>query len=207
MRDDTQVVYLRVVPTRPSARSGMGAIPHDDGTTFRVWAPHATSIAVVGTFNDWDPARHPLVRDNRGRAETWSSDIPDAHVGDEYRFIINGPSGELNRIDPRARRLTNSVGNAVVYDAGAFDWGDSEFHQPPWNDLVVYELHVGTFSAGMHGRPGTLEGVRKRLPYLRNLGVGAIQLMPPFEFAGDRSWGYNPAFPTPSRATTARPMI
>ncbi len=54
---------------------------------------------------------------------------------------------------------------------------------------------MGTFSVGMHGKPGTLEGVRKRLPYLRDLGIGAIQLMPPFEFAGDRSWGYNPAFP------------
>ena len=47
----------------------------------------------------------------------------------------------------------------------------------------------------MHGRPGTLEGVRRRLGYLRELGVGAIQLMPPCEFAGDRSWGYNPAVP------------
>jgi 1,4-alpha-glucan branching enzyme len=172
----------------------MGAVPHDSGTTFRVWAPHAKSIAVVGSFNDWDVGRHPLARDDAGRAETWSADVADAHPGDEYRFVIQGPNGELNRIDPRARRLTNSVGNGVVY-ADDFDWGDGEFHQPPWNDLVVYELHVGTFSTGMHGRPGTLEGVRKRLPYLRNLGVGAIQLMPPFEFAGDRSWGYNPAFP------------
>ena len=172
----------------------MGAIPHDTSTMFRVWAPHATSISVVGTFNDWDPARDPLARDDRGRAETWSADV-GAGPGDEYRFVLQTPDGDRNRIDPRARRLTNSVGNGVVYDAVAFDWGDAEFHQPPWNDLVIYELHVGTFSEGMHGRPGTLDGVRRRLPYLRNLGIGAIQLMPPFEFAGDRSWGYNPAFP------------
>ena len=172
----------------------MGAVPHDAITTFRVWAPHATAVAVVGTFNDWDPARDPLARDDRGRAETWSADVAAGH-GDEYRFVLQTPDGDRNRIDPRARRLTNSVGNGVVYDAVAFDWGDAEFHQPPWNDLVIYELHVGTFSEGMHGRPGTLDGVRRRLPYLRNLGIGAIQLMPPFEFAGDRSWGYNPAFP------------
>jgi 1,4-alpha-glucan branching enzyme len=172
----------------------MGAIPHDAITTFRVWAPHATSISVVGTFNDWDPARDPLARDDRGRAETWSADVA-AGPGDEYRFVLQTPDGDRNRIDPRARRLTNSVGNGMVYDGGAFDWGDAEFRQPPWNDLVIYELHVGTFSEGMHGRPGTLEGVRRRLPYLQNLGIGAIQLMPPFEFAGDRSWGYNPAFP------------
>ena len=53
--------------------------------------------------------------------------------------------------------------------------------------------------------PGTLEGVRRRLPYLRDLGIGAIQLMPPFEFAGDRSWGYNPAFPYAVESTYGGP--
>ncbi|HLQ49189.1 MAG TPA: alpha-amylase family glycosyl hydrolase, partial [Candidatus Dormibacteraeota bacterium] len=57
------------------------------------------------------------------------------------------------------------------------------------------ELHVGTFAPDVDGRPGTFDGVRDRLEYLRDLGVGAIQLMPPFAFAGERSWGYNPAHP------------
>ena len=64
---------------------------------------------------------------------------------------------------------------------------------------------MGTFSQGMHGQPGTLDGVRRRLPYLRELGIGAIQLMPPFEFAGDRSWGYNPAFPYAVESTYGGP--
>jgi 1,4-alpha-glucan branching enzyme len=183
----------------------MGALPHEQGTTFRVWAPHATAVSVVGTFNDWDPARHPLARDDRGNAETWSAEVADAGAGDEYRFVLQTPAGERNRIDPRARRLTNSVGNGVIYDPTAFEWGDAEFHQPPWNDLVVYELHVGTFSEGLHGRPGTLNGVRARLRYLRELGVGAIQLMPPFEFAGDRSWGYNTAYPFAVESTYGSP--
>ncbi len=180
---------------RASGRSGMGAVPFDGGTMFRVWAPHATGVSVVGSFNDWDAARHPLARDDDGNAETWSADVHGANAGDEYRFVLQTPAGERNRIDPRARRLTNSAGNAVVYDRDAFDWGDGEFRQPPWNDLVIYELHVGTFSEGVHGQPGTLQGVRRRLPYLRELGIGAIQLMPPFEFAGERSWGYNTAYP------------
>jgi 1,4-alpha-glucan branching enzyme len=183
----------------------MGALPHDAGTTFRVWAPHATAVSVVGTFNDWDAARHPLARDDGGNAETWSAEVPEARAGDEYRFVLQTPAGERNRIDPRARRLTNSVGNGVIYDPAAFDWGDAEFHQPPWNDLVVYELHVGTFSEGVHGRPGTLNGVRARLRYLRELGIGAIQLMPPFEFAGDRSWGYNTAYPFAVESTYGSP--
>jgi 1,4-alpha-glucan branching enzyme len=148
----------------------MGAVPHAGGTTFRVWAPHATAVAVVGTFNGWDAAAHPLARDDRGHAETWSVEVVDAHPGDEYRFVLQTPAGERNRIDPRARRLTNSVGNGIVYDPAAFDWGDAEFHQPPWNDLVVYELHVGTFGEGLHGQPGTLDGVGRRLRYLQELG-------------------------------------
>jgi 1,4-alpha-glucan branching enzyme len=170
----------------------MGAIPFDGGVTFRVWAPHAASISVVGSFNDWDAGRDVLAAEDGGN---WSVDVADAADGAEYKFSIQTANGEVLRIDPRSRRLVNSVGNAIVYGADGFDWGDAEFRTPDWNDLVIYELHVGTFSPGMHGQPGTLEGVRRRLEYLRGLGVGAIQLMPPFEFAGDRSWGYNPAHP------------
>src|SRR6266566_9148056 len=181
-------------PTAPraSTRAGMGAIPFEGGVAFRVWAPHADSVSVVGSFNDWDPAQHPMAPENGG---TWSTEAMTATEGDEYRFHIRNGDLELSRIDPRARRLTNSIGNGIVYGAGGFDWGNEEFRTPDWNDLVIYELHVGTFAPGIQGRPGTLAGVRGRLEHLRSLGVGAIQLMPPFEFAGERSWGYNPAHP------------
>jgi 1,4-alpha-glucan branching enzyme len=182
----------RQIAPLASARHGMGAIPFEGGVTFRVWAPHADAVSVVGSFNDWDPTRDPMAAEND---TTWSVDVVGAAEGDEYRFLIRSGGRDLNRIDPRARRLTSSVGNAVVYGAGTFPWGDAEFRTPDWNDLVIYELHVGTFSPGMQGRPGTLDGVRGRLEYLRDLGVGAIQLMPPFEFAGERSWGYNPSHP------------
>ncbi len=175
-----------------STRGGFGAIPFDGGVTFRVWAPHADAVSVVGSFNDWDPARDPMAAEDGG---TWSVDVAEAADGDEYRFAIRTGGRELSRIDPRARRMTSSVGNAIVYGAAGFSWDGAEFRTPDWNDLVIYELHVGTFTPGMHGRPGTLDGVRGRLEYLRELGVGAIQLMPPFEFAGERSWGYNPAHP------------
>ncbi len=175
-----------------SSRAGMGALPFDGGVTFRVWAPHADGVSVTGTFCDWDANAFPLAAEDGG---TWSADVEDAGPGDEYQFIVRAGGEELWRNDPRARQLTNSVGNAVVYDPSAYDWRMQGATTPAWNDLVIYEMHVGTFSEGMHGRPGTLDGVRRRLGYLRELGIGAIQLMPPFEFAGDRSWGYNPAYP------------
>ena len=95
-------------------------------------------------------------------------------------------------MDPYARQVTSSIGNAVVYDPAAFDWGDHWFEMPARDDLVIYELHVGTFNAGPDRR-GDFDRAARRLPYLRDLGVSAVQIMPPFEFAGDVSWGYNPA--------------
>src|SRR4051794_28783556 len=73
---------------RPSvplaARAGMGAIPHEKGVAFRVWAPHAEAVAVVGTFNNWNATAHALAREN-GEGY-WYVDVPGAKVGDEYRF-------------------------------------------------------------------------------------------------------------------------
>ena len=112
--------------------------------------------------------------------------------GAEYRFTIRTSEGDLSRIDPYARHLTNSIGNAIVYDPSSFDWGDDAFQMPAWDDLVIYEMHIGTFNA-TEDRRGTFDAARRRLPYLSNLGVSAVKVMPPFEFAGDISWGYNPA--------------
>jgi 1,4-alpha-glucan branching enzyme len=169
----------------------MGAVPFDGGVTFRVWAPHAEGLRVVGSWDDWAPDTGQLARDDDGRAETWSADVPGAASGDEYRFIVDTPDGERWRLDPYARQLTNSVGNAVVYDHRAFDWGVTDFSMPHRDDLVLYELHVGTFTSGEDG--GDFDGAIERLDYLRELGVSAVQIMPPLEFAGDLSWGYNPA--------------
>lgn len=171
----------------------MGAIPFDGGTTFRVWAPHADAVVVTGEFDGW-AAEAELARDADGTGGTWSGDVPDARPGQEYRFLLRTAAGDLWRLDPYARQVTNSVGNAVIYDPAAFDWGETTFRMPGWDDIVIYEMHVGTFAAtGREG--GTFDRAIGRLPHLHELGVGAIQVMPPFEFPGNVSWGYNPAHP------------
>ena len=170
----------------------MGAVPHPGGTTFRVWAPHAGAVFVTGTFDGWAMDRTPLARDGDGTTGTWSADVAGVKPGAEYRFTIRTANGDLSRMDPRARLVTSSVGNGVVYDPHAFDWGGDTFQSPSWDDLVLYELHVGTFARD-DDRRGTFDAARRRLPYLRELGVSAVQVMPPFEFAGEISWGYNPA--------------
>jgi 1,4-alpha-glucan branching enzyme len=170
----------------------MGAIPHGDGTSFRVWAPHAQAVFVTGPFDEWAGDRTALGRDGDGSAGTWSADVPGVEPGAEYRFTIRTGSGDLSRMDPYARHVTSSVGNGIVYDPAGFDWGDDAFQMPDWDDLVIYEMHIGTFAAP-EDRGGTFDDARRRLPYLERLGVSAVQVMPPFEFAGDISWGYNPA--------------
>lgn len=171
--------------------NGMGALPHANGAAFRVWAPHATGVAVVGSFNEWNAQKNPMESEENGY---WYADIDNAKVGDEYRFHLSTPEGEFTRIDPYAREVTNSVGNGIIHDS-RFDWGDDKCVIAPWNELVIYELHVGTFrddSAG-DGLPGRLDQVAKHFDHLKRLGVNTIQIMPVAEFAGDISWGYNPA--------------
>jgi 1,4-alpha-glucan branching enzyme len=171
---------------------GMGAIPGAKGVTFRVWAPHAEKVYVTGTFNDWSKTSTPLVSEKNGY---WSADVSEAKQGDEYRYLIHGPKGPLSRIDPYTRKVTNSVGNGIIYDPEAFTWGDHNFHMATENELVIYEMHVGTFNAKEEGHPGTFASAIEKLPYLQELGINAVEVMPIMEFPGDFSWGYNPSHP------------
>jgi 1,4-alpha-glucan branching enzyme len=179
-------------PTLSATRvEGMGAIPHDDGVGFRVWAPNADSVSVVGDFNDWDSRADPMSGDGEG-AGYWFRDVPSARTGQGYKFVLVDGDRELQRIDPYAREVTSSVGHGVVYDHDAFDWGDDVPVIHPMNELVIYEAHVGSFAADGE-LPASLDDARSRLDHLIRLGANAVQLMPVAEFAGDLSWGYNPA--------------
>ena len=176
---------------QPSARPGMGAVLHPDGVTFRVWAPNAASVAVAGSFNNWSQGAHPLAREDGGY---WSADVPGVEKGATYKFVIQAQDGStLWRRDPYARDVEHSNGDCVVVDP-AFVWPDDDgFRMPSWNELVIYEVHVGTFNGHVDGKPGTLGDVAGRLDYLSDLGVNCIQLMPVWEFPMDKSLGYNPS--------------
>lgn len=171
---------------------GMGATCHDLGTFFRVWAPHADYVSVTGSFNDWNADANPLNKEENGH---WGGLITNAKAGDEYKYFLKTPFGDFQRNDPYALKMTNSAGNSVVYDHAEFDWQDDSFQIPNWHELVIYELHVGTFNAKEKDQIGTLYTAIEKLEYLKGLGINAVELMPCSEFAGSRSWGYNPANP------------
>ncbi len=170
---------------------GMGALIHQGGVAFRVWAPHADAVGVVGDFNDWDASRNPMTSEGEGDGY-WYADVAEAHPGHGYKYLITNGEQELYRIDPYARQVTNSVGHGLIYDHTVFDWQDDGFTCPPHNELVIYEAHIGSFDPQQEGT-GTFDDLRARLGYLERLGINALQLMPVAEFAGDMSWGYNPA--------------
>ncbi|QQR99766.1 MAG: alpha amylase C-terminal domain-containing protein [Austwickia sp.] len=180
------------VPAIPSTQAGMGAVCHDGGVTFRVWAPHARNVAVIGDFCGWAMPRKTMLARDHARAGTWSAFVPDAGPGSEYKFLVRRGGPYLWRMDPCARAVTHSVGNSVVFDPTSLDWPDTPYTSPGWDDLVIYELHIRTFAADEHG-PGTFDKAIGRLDHLAWLGVNAVEVMPPFEFAGTVSWGYNPS--------------
>ncbi len=122
----------------------------------------------------------------------WAAEVEGANVGDQYKYQLVTSAGVIKRIDPYAREVTNSVGNAIIHDP-EFDWADDDFSISPWNQLIIYELHVGTFNDDDPFLPGQFITITARLEHLKRLGVNAIQIMPVGQFAGMRSWGYNPS--------------
>ncbi len=168
----------------------LGAHLQPDGVAFAVWAPNADEVAVVGDFNEWNPRSNPCKRDDGGN---WFAFVEGAKPGQGYKFWIRNGDQELFRIDPRAREVTHSVGHGVIVDPH-FDWQDDNFNTPAFNEMVIYELHIGTFHASKE-TVGSFATAIEKLPYLKSLGINAIELMPLAEFAGDYSWGYNPAHP------------
>lgn len=163
----------------PSPHTGhYGPLATNGGVSFRVWAPHASAITLRGTFNGWNATSDPLAPDDAS-SNYWSGFFTAPQQGDEYKFYVNNA---FYRPDPWARQL-GANDNGVLVDA-SFPW--TPFARPDESQAVVYELHVGTFNSGTFG------GVAARAAYLRQLGVNAVELMPPAEFNGSQSWGYNP---------------
>lgn len=167
----------------------LGATLVENQAVFRVWAPHAEAVHVCGDFNNWQRDEIRLVKDDCG---VWGIAVDEVLEGDGYLFSITAGDDKFDRIDPRAREVSNSIGHGIVRHITT--GRQTDFQLPSVNELVIYELHLGTFAAD-DGRHGTFQTAIDRLDHLSDLGINAIELMPIAEFAGDISWGYNPAHP------------
>jgi maltooligosyltrehalose trehalohydrolase len=159
----------------------VGAWRDGGHTHLRVWAPEHRSVELALERNGAREVRK-LERDDRGY---WSGSFHDLAPGATYKYRLSGDDAKVFP-DPASRFQPEGVhGPSQVVDP-AFRWTDHDFHPPRPESLVFYELHVGTFSP-----EGSFRGVIDRLPYLAQLGVTAIELMPVGDFPGNRNWGYD----------------
>lgn len=153
----------------------------DDGrVNFRLWAPGAEKVELCLQGLAPETCLHMAPED-----EGWFGIITEfASTGFYYQFRINE---ELYIPDPASRYQPQDVnGSSQVVDPKAWQWPDVDWRGLPWEEAVIYELHVGTFS-----EEGTFAGAKKHLEHLVDLGVTALQLMPIAEFPGQRNWGYD----------------
>ena len=175
----------------------MGANLTPSGATFRLWAPMAKAVAVRGNFTGG--LDYPLSPSADGY---WFADVPGVKEGDQYKFYAEGAGGVGDKRDPYARSLTVDPPfphcNCIVTRPDTFQWHDRAFTTPAFNDIVLYQLHVGAFySVDQNGvdrrreRPGRFLDLLFRVEYLSDLGVNAVQLLPIQEFSSPRSLGYN----------------
>jgi maltooligosyltrehalose trehalohydrolase len=157
-----------------------GASVREDGAVrFEVWAPHARTVAV--TLPDSGNRTVPLEEAGRG---VFTAVVTDIGPGTAYRYRLDGTH---DYADPVSRSQPGGVhGPSCVVDRREFRWTDVGWGGREMPDLILYELHVGTFTPA-----GTFAAAALRLPALRELGITAIELMPVAEFPGARNWGYD----------------
>ena len=177
---------------RRAHRMPFGAEARGDGVRFRLRAPSQPAIGL-----ELDGAAEPLAM--RRDAAGWHELVaPSARAGTRYRFVL--PDG-LRVPDPASRFQPADVhGPSEVVDPEAFAWTDAGWSGRPWEEAVLYELHIGTFTP-----EGTFRAAIGRLDHLAALGVTAIEIMPVAEFPGARNWGYDGVLPFAPDASYGRP--
>ncbi len=178
-------------PNLTTAPVGGTLVP--GGATFRVWAPRAKNVYVSGDFNGWK--QNDSCRLNPIGGGHWAGFIAGLGDGDQYLFWIDGTGTTGFKRDPRARVLTFDPAfpqsNCVLRNPFQFPWHETGFRPPAFNEAIIYQLHVGTYSIMPGANDANFLDVIGKIPYLAALGVNAIEPMPVQEFQTEFSLGYN----------------
>lgn len=168
------------------------------GYMFTVWAPHASRVAVVGPFNNWNPHTHGLFP-RLDQSGIWEGFIPGLTAGELYKFHIQSVSGTIMlKADPYAFYAEHRPGTASRLHAFDYDWKDQVWMRTrkkhnslkaPWS---VYEMHLGSWMRPPSGKPFHTyrELVPLLIPYLKDMGFTHVEFMPIMEYPYDKSWGY-----------------
>ena len=159
----------------------VGPVLREHVCTFTVWAPFRKEVVLL---LEGAETRHVLSRADGGY---WSVEVAGISAGTSYYFLLDG---EKKLPDPASRAQERGVHGPSTVVSDAFSWTDSGWKGLSMGEMIIYELHVGTFT-GSHD----FDGVISKLPYLKTLGVNAVELMPLSQFPGDRNWGYDGVYP------------
>ena len=166
------------------------------GVVFRVWAPHAQAVSVVGDFNRWTPDADMM---HKVADAVWELFIPGMKAYDVYKFCITTPSGEqVYKADPYAFHAeTRPANGSKVYDIGGYPWGDAAWDEAQKkrdvlnSPMLIYELHAGSWKMKEEGVPYNYSELADVLiPYIKEMGYTHVELLPITEYPFDGSWGY-----------------
>ncbi|MFW5395180.1 MAG: maltooligosyl trehalose hydrolase [Candidatus Accumulibacter regalis] len=164
------------------------------GVRFRLWAPGVDAVSLQLVQAD-GAAELPMTAVAGG---WFDLTVAEAQAGNRYLFKL--PDGLLVP-DPASRYNPEDVhGASEIVAPAAFDWPDGEWRGRPWEEAVIYELHIGSFT-----KAGDFAGAIERLDYLVELGVTALEIMPVSDFPGQRNWGYDGVLPFAPDAAYGRP--
>ncbi len=167
-----------------------------EGYVFRVWAPHAEKVCLMGEFNGWDENSLPMALTEAG---IWELFVPGIERYASYKYMVYGRSGEARaKADPFAFHAETRPGNgSKVYDISGYDWGDGKWLQ--WRKdhpvytapLNIYEVHLGSWRKTMEDEFLSYRDLAQYLvPYVKEMGFTHVELMPITEHPLDASWGY-----------------
>ena len=189
----------------------MGAHPFvqdgEQGYLFRVYAPEAEKVSVMGEFNDWNRDADYMTRDEQG---IWEKFIPNIPEYAAYKYSVWAKSGDVfDKSDPYGFHFETRPGNATkAYDIDGYEWGDASWldwrkkHLPYSNPVNIYECHLGSWKMHEDGNFYSYRQLADELvPYVKEMGYTHIELLPVMEHPFDGSWGYQP---TGYFAATAR---
>ena len=169
----------------------------ETGVVFRVWAPHATAISVVGDFNSWKPGSHPMRKVDGD--SVWELFIPGMKEYDVYKYCVTTRSGDLvYKADPYAFHAETRPSNgSKVYDLNGFVWHDTAWQSAQKKaDVIngpmnIYEMHAGSWKMKEGGLPYNYSELADELiPYITEMGYTHVELLPVMEYPFDGSWGY-----------------
>ena len=167
------------------------------GYVFRVWAPHARSVSVVGDFNGWDSSKHVMGRMIDG--ETFELFIPGLKEYDTYKYSIEGQDGRVHlKADPVGFHTeTPSKTASKLYHLDGFHWEDGEYFEalksrnPYASPMNIYEVNLLSWKLHEDGNYLSYRDLAKELvPYVKNMGYTHVEFMPVTEYPFDGSWGY-----------------